>query len=279
MLMLSGRDDCCYVSQPAMLSRFLYPNPVCLLTLTDGNTVTSHNHETGCTPCVRNVMTVSWLMPVDNQANVLLSINTNRFTAEKMSSLPIGSPFVLNIPCSEHQGLILQIGKCSGRTVDKFASLGIATCFPGWRETVTFEDNDDNDASPRRHALSKKKLKRRESALLASKTCAISCCVAHLVCTIVKCSDSSYVGFSDSDHIILSANISCAYVKSEYWNNKQFASLRPDTPPILSFLGSGEFAHIVKQDYVIPVEREKEQSKTCIDNKYSMNAESDEKIN
>ena len=222
-------NSCCYVIQKQLLSRFLYPNPVCLLSLTDGHTVGTTDETE---QCFRNVMTVSWLMPVDNQANILLSINANRFTADKMSSLPCGSSFVLNVPSSDQQDLILQIGKCSGRTVDKFATLGIASCFPGWQEKMPVDANI-NSSMKANQMPSKKQLQSRERTLLAANTCAISCCVAHLVCTLVQCTDSRSVGFSDSNHILLSANIACAYVKSDYWNGKQFVSLHHPSSPLI----------------------------------------------
>jgi flavin reductase (DIM6/NTAB) family NADH-FMN oxidoreductase RutF len=250
--MLSDEEEtCCYVFQKQLLSRFLYANPVCLLSLTgcyaDSTNIATHSDSdtvyTHDKTRFRNVMTISWLMPVDNQANILLSINANRFTAQKFTSLPSGSPFVLNVPTSDHQNLVLRIGKCSGRSTDKFSTLGILSCLPGWQDSI------DVDVVPNKPngMLSKKQIQGRERAQLASKTCALSCCVAHLVCTLVQCTDTHEVGFSDSNHLLLSAQISCAYVRPDYWDGKHFISQNANAPPILSFLGSGEFAHLVRQ--------------------------------
>jgi flavin reductase (DIM6/NTAB) family NADH-FMN oxidoreductase RutF len=252
--MLTG---CCYVYQKQMLSRFLYPNPVCLLTLT-------HESVENTEQSFRNVMTVSWLTPVDNQGNILLSLNAKRFTADKMSTLPIGSPFVLNVPTSQQKNLILQIGKCSGRVVDKFENFGIARCFPGWQDTLPGNKSDNSGQDKGHGKPSKKQLQHEKCELLTSATCAISCCVAHLVCTLVKCTNTTTLGFADSDHIVVSANITCAYVRPDYWDGKTFASRHSYLPPILSFLGSGEFAHITKESTEDETD-EKLLTDTCID--------------
>ena len=127
------------------LSRLLYGNPVCLLTTAKRPALGYHR---------ANAMTISWLTPVDNQGNIFLSINTRRHTAERlmkeylmgttttddihrteshdgqqidvpsMGSHDSGSTktfFVLNIPTAGQEDLVLRIGGCSGRDVDKFA--------------------------------------------------------------------------------------------------------------------------------------------------------------
>ena len=190
-------------------------------------------------------MTISWLMPVDNQGNIMLSMNASRCTAEKFLSLQSGHPFVLNIPSSAQQELVLQIGKCSGFDIDKFTSLEIDSCYAGWQQTVQVDESLPFNKPAGK--LSKKQIQKNSRQLLVSKTCAISCCIAHLVCTLVRCTKASEVGFPDSNHILISANLVCAYVKHEYWNGKNFVSQLSETPPILSFLGSGVFANIVQQ--------------------------------
>ena len=67
-----------------MLSRLLYPNPVCMLS-------TPAHMDTGGP----NVMTISWLTPLNNFALILLSVNCKRHTAAKLQACP---DFVLNIP-------------------------------------------------------------------------------------------------------------------------------------------------------------------------------------
>lgn len=57
-----------------LMSRFLYPQPVCLLT------TTSSSLE------VRNVMTISWLTPVDNHGRFVCSMNQKRHSAQVLQT-------------------------------------------------------------------------------------------------------------------------------------------------------------------------------------------------
>lgn len=104
------------VTDPAMKARLLYSNPVCLLT---AGTLSAYSP--------RNVMVVSWLTPIDNGGCLLMSINARRYTSELLSA---GSLFVLNVPAGGMEPLVLAIGKCSGRDVDKFSTLSISTLAP-----------------------------------------------------------------------------------------------------------------------------------------------------
>ena len=121
-----------HLREKQQFSRLLYGNPVCLLT-------------TGKRPALgyhyANAMTISWLTPVDNQGNIFLSINTKRQTAERLmkefstktidetnnprkeshSSETTKTYFVLNVPTAGQEDMVLRIGGCSGRDVDKFA--------------------------------------------------------------------------------------------------------------------------------------------------------------
>ena len=124
------------IREKQQLSRLLYGNPVCLLT-TPKRPELGYQHA--------NAMTISWLTPVDNQGTIFLSINTKRHTAERlMKEFSMGeneqsnnidekdvvpnteSPksktyFVLNVPTAGQEAMVLRIGGCSGRDVDKFA--------------------------------------------------------------------------------------------------------------------------------------------------------------
>jgi flavin reductase (DIM6/NTAB) family NADH-FMN oxidoreductase RutF len=99
-----------------MLSRFLYPNPVVLLTVSKPNTTiqesgcssdvlstsTSHSVETGAATVmsdskeladkddiITNIMTLSWLTAIDNHGHFIFSMNANRHTASLLFSVPI----------------------------------------------------------------------------------------------------------------------------------------------------------------------------------------------
>jgi ectoine hydroxylase-related dioxygenase (phytanoyl-CoA dioxygenase family) len=99
-----------------LLSRVLYPNPVCLLT--------------SCVGERRNVMTITWLTPTSNNREFVCSMNENRFSKELVLN---AGRFVLNIPVAGFEKTILSIGGCSGRDCNKFEKFGLEICRPGWR--------------------------------------------------------------------------------------------------------------------------------------------------
>ena len=76
---------------------------------------------------------------------------------------------VLNVPTKAHESTILAIGGCSGADVDKFETLGLATCPPGWAPLRPLK---------RKHGMSKKDLRDADVYDAASG------CVA-LVCSVV----------------------------------------------------------------------------------------------
>ena len=85
------------VREKQMLSRLLYPNPVCMLT-TPGHAATGGP----------NVMTISWLTPLNNSGAIVLSVNCKRHSARKLQACP---EFVLNVPAHGFEDTVLAIGK------------------------------------------------------------------------------------------------------------------------------------------------------------------------
>lgn len=96
---------------------------------------------------------------------------------------------------------------------------------------------------------------------------AVSGCAAHLVCRVVSscCANASHAGdhrVTDANsssahcstashtprvsaHNILFCSVVRAYVHRDYWaNGNNFIATTPRTPPYLTFLGSGNFAHV-----------------------------------
>ena len=106
--------------KPAQFSRLLYTNPVCILS--------SCNER-----MQRNLMTISWLTPLDNQGRLICSINKRRHSA---AGLLHHKTFVFNVPPVNLAETLLAIGACSGASVDKVerfsAPLG-GYCRPGWK--------------------------------------------------------------------------------------------------------------------------------------------------
>ena len=208
------------IRDPALMSRILYSNPVCLLTTTNGES--------------RNVMTVSWLTPTDNNGNIFLSMNMKRFSS---SLVYPGSTFVLNIPVAGMEALVLAIGKSSGRETDKFSEFNIQICKPGWilEENVVAEFSSDSSK--------------------VNDPIAICDCAAHLVCRTTSMNKSDH--FIDDErehkskkrkntdsHYFITATIEEAFVRTEYWDGKRFVSTSNGVPPTLTFLGSGAFAYM-----------------------------------
>ncbi len=205
------RDESILLTDPNLLSRLLYPNPVCLLTTTVPK---------------RNVMTISWLTPTDNAGHFFMSVNRRRFTAENLQTSPY---FVLNVPVGGMEGTIRGIGSCSGREVDKFDTLKIDTCAPGWE--------------PSSEAPLPKKLRSRITDIPAQ--IAIVNCVAHLLCKAnqIRIQDDVHES-STSGHYAVFAEILYAFVRKDYWDGVTFIGRSADQSPLLSFLGSGKFGYI-----------------------------------
>ena len=104
------------LEDPKLRSRLLYPNPVCFLTTS----------ALAGDVWKKNVMTISWLTCLNNEGDVLLSLNTKRHSAAAVLS---GRPFGLSVPTSDLASLVLKVGGCSGRSVDKFATVeGLDLC-------------------------------------------------------------------------------------------------------------------------------------------------------
>ncbi|KAJ1561718.1 hypothetical protein HK096_003593, partial [Nowakowskiella sp. JEL0078] len=117
-----------------LLSRLLYANPVCLLSICtlDGSGIFS-----------RNVMTISWLTPIDNNAHFICSMKQSRNTA---SFLNLTHHFVLNVPVAGMEQLIYSVGSTS--RVDKFSLLNIPTCEVGWHPSEATSTSPFTSHSP-----------------------------------------------------------------------------------------------------------------------------------
>lgn len=73
----------------------------------------------------RNVMAASWAMPLDfTPPKVLLVVDGSTLTRELIDA---SGEFVLNVPCRALAKETLEVGSKSGRDVDKFALLDLAT--------------------------------------------------------------------------------------------------------------------------------------------------------
>ncbi|KAH9126582.1 hypothetical protein AeMF1_003004 [Aphanomyces euteiches] len=198
-----------------MLSRLLYSNPVCLLSVADATNGT------------RNVMTITWLTPINNHGKFICSVNCKRHTASFINQ--VGRLFVLNVPTADQEELILAIGGCSGATTDKFATLGIETCDVGWLPPRPLK---------RKHGLSKKDRIALEIADAAASCIAIRDVIAHILCRVEK------IEVEDGHYIVTGLQLA-GFVKANYWNGKNFAPTSADAAPYLTFLGSKSFGKVL----------------------------------
>ncbi|KAJ3150571.1 hypothetical protein HDU89_002978 [Geranomyces variabilis] len=193
-----------------MLSRLLYPNPVCLLSVaapaengsTDAadETQTPHAWE-------RNIMTISWLTATDNHGRFVCSINLNRRSCTLVRR---AMGFVLNIAPTSLQPLLLAVGSTSGHDkADKFTALSIPTCQPGFQP----------------HSTS------------TTPTPAIPTAAAHADCIVEEWSERH-------GHAVLFCRVVRGWARSEWWDGKCLGSVED---PLLSFMGSKRFARVVPE--------------------------------
>jgi flavin reductase (DIM6/NTAB) family NADH-FMN oxidoreductase RutF len=232
------------LTDPKLMIRLLYTNPVSLLTVASKNRAGKPN-----------TMTISWLTAVNNDALFMFSINRRRFTLSMLVDgmidddksdglLPeCGKQFTLSIPTAENAKDVLQIGGKSGRNVqNKLDETQFSYCTAGGgiRSDVS-SANAGND----------------EPALVAILESA-----AHLECEIVSSSlspakidseehhqcKSKNKTFSQQ-HVVCFAKINKAHVRENYWvQRKLFAPKTIGTSPFLTFLGAQQFGFTVSQD-------------------------------
>jgi flavin reductase (DIM6/NTAB) family NADH-FMN oxidoreductase RutF len=187
-----------------MQTRLLYPNPVCLLTV----------YDIQSRPAA-NVMTITWLTPIDNNGTFVCSINKKRHT---VSILDVSSIFVLNIPSRDMEQQVLNIGSCSGRDIDKFQQLRLNVCCPGWLSSLTMV-RDNNERTVVKYAI------------------ALSDCIAHTVCKVIQKQDQG-------QHWLLVCKQQLSWCRRDYFDGKRFRPNDPSLSPYLTFLGSQTFGYV-----------------------------------
>ena len=185
-----------------LLSRVLYAQPVCLL-------VTKRGEQ-------KNAMTISWVTPLNNWGEIILSMNKSRHSAcilfgqdeEQLKLLSEGdkvpiseeATLTLNVPVQGSEQLVKMIGSSTGSDINKFNSLGI---------TLT-------DESP--------------PALCHPLIAATMYCQVKFATL-------------ESGHFLIRCNVTRATVRKSYWTGDTFIASR-NVPPFLSFLGSGCFGYV-----------------------------------
>lgn len=303
-------------------SRLLYPNPVCFLTTLNpeengrGQEVNAGEHLLwNCMPrlddyflsshVIRNlitglnVMTLSWLTPVNNYGGFAFAIHKTRYSSVNLMA---GKKFTLSVPTAHSRELVLAVGRVSGKVAKKFdgsipnlkagdfGQLGMASTKGGQsssgRRVNAFDalmDSDIEDDEVEEN-LNSTPTKKDSNALTANSSVAhhsfpspIDGTVAHMHCTMLSFSDAA-----DAGTYLVIAKINKASVHKDYWshNGKCFVTARAHPtdptipllgeslnseissalslslclspvkalPPILSFLGSQHFGHLVSEE-------------------------------
>ena len=206
------------VTEPRLRSRLLYPNPVCLLT-TWGEVDGAWR---------KNVMTISWLTCLNNDADVLLSLNARRHSAAAVLS---GRAFGLSVPTADLANMVLKIGACSGSKHDKLATV----------EGLAAVEADDTKASKGGFAALMSDSSDDDDGVAAPPDTPwfVEGCVARLACVVSRRLTEG------EDHHVVVAKVTDASVREDYWDGKTFRAPH-GRAPFLSFLGSQSFGHTVQ---------------------------------
>mmetsp|Transcript_11039 Transcript_11039/g.12621 ORF Transcript_11039/g.12621 Transcript_11039/m.12621 type:complete len:213 (-) Transcript_11039:1573-2211(-) len=208
----AGQERFIPLTTPKEFSRLLYPNPVCLLvTGTGPSGKRLENEEVKPLQEKLNVMTLTWLTPVNNLGGFVFSINKRRFTSGRITSF---QDFMLSIPTKGMERLVLELGKKSGRWCDKVSAVS----------NLEFQCREHENCN----------------GLFCSARPWIKGCCAHLDCKIIRIQEA------DEQHYLVSALVERASVHEGYWNGKNFAPA--DHPPYLTFLGSQKFAYVTQPE-------------------------------
>lgn len=254
-----------------LAARVLYSNPVCLLCTSSPETPERK----------RNVMTISWVTCVDNSGSFVCALNSSRSSAVRLqreharvlaqteSDIEKGALFTLSVPTAGMERMILEIGSCSGRDVDKSQIVcGWRYVLPGWDALEPSDTAESSKSGPQKRlrTIGKKAAKRRrlelEDQAIRTQRC-IDACVAHIVCRV------SSIQRMENGHLLIRATVVRAYVRSAYWRDEatttakrgrdagsweHSATFGPRSsgkysvppPGVLTFLGSRTFGTITR---------------------------------
>ena len=233
------------------LSRILYPNPVCFLSTWKPGTSEA------------NLMTISWLAPIDNDGRFFLSMNQRRHSARLLSRHPY---LVLSVACAGLEQLLTRVGGCTGARVhNKPKALGVPLCRPGWAPLPPAEDDepspnaddaevdaaDEEAASANTGSASSWPTNSDDTLVLPwseapsedeltrglADAIAVAPCAAHVCARVVH-------GRAAHGHYLLTLETVAAFVREEYWSGKTLEPQKAGVPPILSFFGSQRFGHV-----------------------------------
>lgn len=203
-------------------ARLFYPNPVCLL---------GSRLESG----MANVMTISWLTCIDNEGLLFLSMNEKRTTA---AATKVGSSLVLSVALTGMEELLVRVGSNHGPAdgVSKPERLGIDMCQPGWTAA---------GGTPSTSSSSSSSLMTPATEADATLGLAVTAAGAHAVVQVENVHKAS-------GHLCIFARVTHAWVRQGLWQSRTYrlpATVTPETPSILTFVGSRRFGAAVTSEY------------------------------
>lgn len=222
------------LNEPKHLSRLLYTNPVCFLSI--------------CTPDCRNVMVLSWLTATNNQGRFMFSLNRRRHSASLLSE---GSVFSLSVPVKGMESLVREVGGTSGKWGSKFLPNSSEELPQAIAEQPV---NEPPLLVSKRQAKKKQRNSPGISGLQAvpcgmrtseeSNIIAIDGTVAHLQCRVYSMMKEAHV--IDDEHYLVFCEVTRAFVHASYWDSaKSLFRPRDESPPYLTFFGSQTFGYVV----------------------------------
>ena len=135
---------------------------------------------------------------------------------------------VLGVAVAGMEDLVIRIGSCSGRDVNKAAHLGLKICPPGWGTQPSAIGTSSK-------SIAKAALRREYDSRLQT----VRDCVAHIVCRMDERS-------ARDGHWIMLCRMEHAYVRASHWNGSGLVA-QTGCAPVLTFLGSKRFAYMVAE--------------------------------
>ena len=225
-----------------LTSRLLYPNPVCIL-----SSVSLENKI--------NLMTCSWLTPIDNMGRFFLSIKKTRYTAKNLLERAINERiFGINVCTDSLQDLVLKIGSCSGSSgIDKIKAYNIPICNFGWN--LIDKGNINKILNVKQNLLQKDysecntKEQRKKIGWLGFHTLKfLQNSPVHLICRVTFVANSENVKHAhieeDTAHYKLFCEILYACTDGKVFNSNIYNK----NANLLTFFGSKTFGKMVTCD-------------------------------
>ena len=244
-----------------LLSRLLYSNPVCFLCTNDVQTLRAST----------NIMTVSWITPIDNKGTFVMSLNNSRHTVSNLfpESFPRGvsSKFTLSLAVRGHEDVLKRIGSMSGKDA---TNRGKKAELAGLQLSKLFIPTPAGKGKKRARATETTTVIEEEEGEEGWEVeCVMgeigkSQCPAHLACVVerILASDPKverssgdggrveYDAIQDTStttfggHLLLQCRIVFGRVDPQYFLDGKCLAPPLSSPGLLSFLGSGNFAEM-----------------------------------